>query len=79
MVTVAIILKTSLCSPEVKSVQNRSNQPVGTPKKWNGQRETSKNKKSDVASINQIFGISSVERKSLCIFKLISMVLVNNV
>ena len=41
--------------------------------------KTSKNKTSDVASINQVFGISSVGRKSLGIFKLISVVLVNNV
>ena len=32
MVTFAIILEPSLCSAQVKSVQDRSNQPVRTPK-----------------------------------------------
>ena len=45
--------------------------------KWTDS-EVSENKEPDAASINQMFGISRVERKSLCIFKLISLLLVNN-
>ena len=45
--------------------------------KWT-ESKVSENKEPDVASINQMSGISSVERKSLCIFKLISLLLVNN-
>lgn len=42
------------------------------------EREVSENKEPDVASVNQMSGISRVERKSLGMFKLISLLLLNN-